>query len=197
MIRWMAILLLAAAHAQAGDDDAALDRASAPCSEAWVTHVEAWLGTGDGRGHGPDPGSEEWRSVVEFRLGLRDDAAVPSRESEAWCHYVDQRLTVGEGVSRETGPSYACDRVAAGSVEAMICQDPALSRLDRRLAAAYATARRMAANERPPRLVAEQRGWIKGRNEAFEAAPGGARIIWGHGAPAMSCQEAALAPAGD
>ncbi len=179
----------------------------------------------------------------------------------------------------ETGPSYACERVAAGSIEALICQDPALSRLDRRLADAHAAARRVAANEHPPRLVAEQRGWLKGRdecwkrvdrracvheayvrriaalqahyrlvaslgpvayhcdgnpanevvvtffetepstliaergdsvslmyrlsegdyrgrNEAFETAPWGARIIWGHEAPAMRCREAAITPVG-
>ncbi|MEQ6890264.1 hypothetical protein ABE957_16450 [Halomonas sp. CS7] len=78
MLRWMAILLLAAAaQSQASDDDTSPDQALTPCSAAWVALVEARLGTGDGRGHGLDLGSGEWRSVVEFRLGIRDDPAAP------------------------------------------------------------------------------------------------------------------------
>ncbi|MDT8880549.1 lysozyme inhibitor LprI family protein [Halomonas saccharevitans] len=180
MLGWMAILLLAAAaQSQASDDDASPDPAPMPCSAAWVSQIEARLGTGDGRGHGPDPGSEEWRSVVEFRLDIRDDPSVPSRESEAWCRHVDQRLRdreallASEGAAREsigeTGPSYACDGVASGSIEALVCQDPALSTLDRSLADAYAAARRVAVNEQPPQLVAEQRGWIKGRDECWKS----------------------------
>jgi hypothetical protein len=43
-------------------------------------------------GHGPDPGSEEWRSVVEFKLGIRDQPGVPDRNSQAWCEFIDERL---------------------------------------------------------------------------------------------------------
>ena len=51
------------------------------------------LVTGDGQGHGPDIGSDEWRSVVEFKLGIRDDPSTPTRDSEDWCAYIDERLT--------------------------------------------------------------------------------------------------------
>lgn len=60
-----------------------------PCSPSWFEAVEAKVSTGDGQGHGPDVGSSEWRSVVEFRLGVRGDEAVPSSESQAWCDYID------------------------------------------------------------------------------------------------------------
>ncbi|MFG6160258.1 hypothetical protein ACGTNG_15765 [Halomonas sp. 1390] len=103
---WTAILLLVAAvHAHASGDDASPDHALTPCSAAWVAHVEERLGTGDGRGHGPDPGSAEWRSVVEFRLGIRDDPAVPSRESEAWCRHVDRLLRDREAPPANEGAS--------------------------------------------------------------------------------------------
>jgi hypothetical protein len=60
------------------------------CNAAWYRSIEAKVPTGDGQGHGPDVGSDEWKSVVEFKLGIRGDPAVPSRDSEAWCRYIDQ-----------------------------------------------------------------------------------------------------------
>jgi hypothetical protein len=70
--------------------------ASAPatrlCSDAWYQAVEAQLASGDGQGHGPDIGSDEWQSVIEFRLGVRGQPDVPARDSLAWCRYIDQRL---------------------------------------------------------------------------------------------------------
>jgi len=66
-------------------------------------------------------------------------------------------------------PSYACDKVKAGSIEAMICGDPELAALDRKLFRVYAAASSKAVNEHPPVLKAEQRGWIKGRNECWKS----------------------------
>ena len=88
------------------------------------------------------------------------------------------------------GPSYACDKVKAGSIEAMICEDTELSALDRKLAGVYAAASKKAINEHPPLLKAEQRGWIKGRNETFWEHHGKALITWGYGAPEMRCKKA-------
>jgi len=67
------------------------------------------------------------------------------------------------------GPSYACDKVRAGSVEAMICEDNGLAILDRKLSAVFAAASHKAANEQPPLLKVEQRGWIKGRNDCWKS----------------------------
>ena len=67
------------------------------------------------------------------------------------------------------GPSFACDKVEAGSIEALVCQDEELSALDRTLAEVYAGASQKAQNEHPPMLKAEQRGWIKGRNDCWKS----------------------------
>ena len=63
-----------------------------PCSDDWMMWVEDAVTTGDNQGHGPDVGSDEWKSVVEFRLGMRGDTAVPRRDSVAWCRYVDRAI---------------------------------------------------------------------------------------------------------
>lgn len=72
--------------------------------------------------------------------------------------------------ARAEGPSFDCSKVAAGSVPARVCADPGLAALDRSLAAAYAAARGKAGNERPAMLKAEQRGWVKGRDDCWKAA---------------------------
>jgi len=61
-----------------------------PCSEGWNLIVEQLLVTGDDRGHGPDLGSAEWQSVVEFKLGLRGEPDVPQLGSRAWCRFIDR-----------------------------------------------------------------------------------------------------------
>ncbi len=68
------------------------------------------------------------------------------------------------------GPSFACGAAAAGSVEALICRDRELSRLDRQLAATVAAARARAAAERPPQLPASQRAWLRRRDACRQAA---------------------------
>ncbi len=73
------------------------------------------------------------------------------------------------GAANTDGPSFACDDVKDGSIEQIICGDPALAALDRNLADVYAKAKAIAVNEHPPTLKAEQRGWIKGRNECWKS----------------------------
>jgi uncharacterized protein len=72
------------------------------------------------------------------------------------------------GTARAEGPSFDC-RKASGSIEEMVCQDDELSTLDRKLAEVYAKATKKAINEHPPVLKAEQRGWIKGRNDCWKS----------------------------
>jgi len=64
-----------------------------PCSEQWFQRIERELSTGDSEGHGPDLGSSEWRSVVEFKLGIREDPSVPDPETDQWCAYIDDRVS--------------------------------------------------------------------------------------------------------
>ena len=59
------------------------------CSNNWYALVENQVLTGDNLGHGPDVGSTEWRSVVEFKLGIRDDKENPPIESDQWCNYIN------------------------------------------------------------------------------------------------------------
>lgn len=70
-----------------------LDADVQPCSDTWLQFVEEQLPTGDSEGHGPDVGSMEWRSVVEFRLGIRGDSTIPPRETDEWCSYIDEKIS--------------------------------------------------------------------------------------------------------
>jgi len=62
------------------------------CTDSWFQSVEQSISTGDGMGHGPDIGSDEWKSVVEFKLGVRGESGVPDRTSQEWCNYIAQRI---------------------------------------------------------------------------------------------------------
>ncbi len=178
MNSYLAVLLMVAAgSAYAGDSR--IPETALICSESWYRAIEERFPTGDGHGHGPDVGSEEWKSVIEFKLGIRGEPNIPGRASPAWCQYIDRLVRpgpasrAGDGQSAPTtvapGPSYACDKVMANSTEAMICADEKLSALDRKLSRVYAAASRKATHEHPPVLKAEQRGWIKGRNDCWKS----------------------------
>lgn len=67
----------------------------APCSESWYPYIDGLVVTGDGAGHGPDIGSDEWQSVVEFKLEIRGNPEVPSRSSRAWCEFIDELVSKG------------------------------------------------------------------------------------------------------
>jgi uncharacterized protein len=68
-----------------------------------------------------------------------------------------------------SGPSFDCGTVRSGGIEAMICTDKELAALDGRLAEVYAAAAEKAGREQSPVLKAEQRGWIKGRNDCWKS----------------------------
>ena len=178
MAKWLSVLLIVAAGlAHAGESRS--PESGVVCSAAWYRSIEKKVTTGDGEGHGPDLGSEEWKSVIEFKLGIRGKPDVPSRSSPTWCSYIDQLVRAGSpstmrGVqSAKTapaqGPSYDCSRVRPRSMEAMICGDTELSARDRKLSRVYAAASQKATNQHPPVLKAEQRGWIKGRNDCWKS----------------------------
>ena len=67
------------------------------------------------------------------------------------------------------GPSFDCTKVEAGSIEEIICKNENLSVMDVTLAKVYKEAEKKAQNEHPQVLKAEQRGWIKGRNECWKS----------------------------
>jgi len=90
---WLALLLIAAASCtKAGRDTVTVRGAGATCSEAWYQFVEEKVSTGDIQGHGPDIGSDEWKSVIEFKLGIRGNPDIPQRDSDDWCRYTDRLL---------------------------------------------------------------------------------------------------------
>lgn len=64
-------------------------------------------------------------------------------------------------------PSFDCGKVKADSSEGVICSSDELMGLDRELAAVYKKALHKAS--KGDMLKAEQRGWIKGRNECWKA----------------------------
>jgi len=68
------------------------------------------------------------------------------------------------------GPSFDCSKVEKGSIEELVCQSDELSALDRQMAEVYSAAAKKATYEHPPVLKAEQRGWIKGRNDCWKSA---------------------------
>ena len=180
MIKWLAFFLIACAACPKASEVQNPDaQARMPCSDSRYRSIEEKVATSDAQGHGPDVGSDEWKSVIEFKLGIRDKANLPERDSEAWCSYIEQIVSAnhaslkgyGEsgGAVSVRGPSYDCAKVAAGSIEALVCEDNDLSALDRKLAGVYTEATGKASNEHPPVLKAEQRGWIKGRNDCWKS----------------------------
>lgn len=130
------------------------------CGPAWQREVNTRLGANDAPG--PDLGSEPWQAAVSRQLGLLEP---PLRGSKGWCERVQQALDQAQQapVCRQ--------RAARGDVEALVCQRAGLALLDARVAQAYEAARRKAANERPPVLAAEQRGWQRERHDCWKAGP--------------------------
>lgn len=60
-------------------------------------------------------------------------------------------------------------RAEQGSIAQMVCKDEAMMRLDKKLNRVYASALKKAQNEHPFTLKAEQRGWIKGRDDCWKS----------------------------
>ena len=61
-----------------------------------------------------------------------------------------------------------CQAKDLGTVDQLICSDQELLKQDQHLAEVYQQALAKAANERPPVLKAEQRGWVKGKAECWK-----------------------------
>lgn len=72
------------------------------------------------------------------------------------------------GSALAQGPSYDCG-AARGIIETLICQEPALAVLDRRMSEVYAAAERRASDEFPSVLKPAQRGWVKARNDCWRS----------------------------
>jgi hypothetical protein len=88
-------LVIAAAGFTACDRGESRSEPSVVCSESWYRMIEEKVPTGDGQGHGPTVGSDEWKSTVEFRLGIRGNPDVPVRDGDAWCRHIDSIVRAG------------------------------------------------------------------------------------------------------
>lgn len=67
----------------------------------------------------------------------------------------------------KSGPSFSCAAVRKGSMEELICQSETLSALDLKLTETYKQA--LVKSNNNSTLKAEQRGWIKGRDDCWKA----------------------------
>jgi len=145
------------------------------CTSARLQAIDKEVSSGDEQGHGPDVGSNEWKSVIEFRLNLRNEPGVPDPSTDAWCDYIEGKLQERdreklEHIDNETiRPSFDCAGAEAGSAELLVCNNPQLASLDIQLAEVYSKATALAVDERPHMLTAEQRGWLKGRDECWKS----------------------------
>ncbi len=70
--------------------------------------------------------------------------------------------------ARAAAPSFDCAK-ASHDVEKLICNDAELARLDRSLAELYGTVLSHTPASRQKMLKAEQRGWVKGRNDCWKS----------------------------
>jgi uncharacterized protein len=82
-------------------------------------------------------------------------------------------LVIAASAARAEGPSFDCAK-AGTAAETLVCGDAELAALDRRVAAVYrdaleATEGMADRAEAKAGLKAEQRGWIKGRDECWKA----------------------------
>ena len=65
-------------------------------------------------------------------------------------------------------PSFDCAK-ASSEVEMMICKDAELAELERRLASLYAVLLKNTPTSEQTMLKAEQRGWVKGRDDCWKS----------------------------
>lgn len=89
------------------------------------------------------------------------------------------------------GPTFDCAK-AQGEVEKLVCKDAKLGELDRKLDTVYKAATAKAKGAPAKTLVAEQRGWVKGRNDCWKAQAASPEFItasW-QAASARDCADA-------
>lgn len=69
-------------------DKPASNNNTVACDQNSFHVLEQLIGSSDGAGHGPDVGSHEWQSTIEFRLQLRGDKNKPAHDHPEWCAYM-------------------------------------------------------------------------------------------------------------
>lgn len=66
-------------------------------------------------------------------------------------------------------PSFDCAK-AASTAEKLVCEDRNLAAIDRELGLTYRAALKMALPQGRKNLIAEQRGWVKGRDDCWKGS---------------------------
>lgn len=98
--------------------------------------------------------------------GNPDVSWTGSNRKHGICQPEDNKSYAPAKKTANSGPSFSCSAVDKGSMEEVICQSPSLSAMDMKLNEAYKQA--LVTSKDDPVLKAEQRGWIKGRNECWK-----------------------------
>ncbi|MDO6489419.1 hypothetical protein Q4503_17120 [Colwellia sp. 6_MG-2023] len=91
MKKWL-VILFSLVSAMVAISCQSISESENLCTDSWERFIHENIPTGDGKGHGPDLGSDEWKSVVEFKLGIRGNTNIPQRNTKAWCAHVDKLL---------------------------------------------------------------------------------------------------------
>ena len=71
--------------------------------------------------------------------------------------------------ARAASPSFDCAK-ASSEVEELICRDADLAKLDRSLSELYSVLLKNTPESERKHLKAEQRGWVKGRNDCWKSS---------------------------
>lgn len=95
-----------------------------------------------------------------------DKDGINDCEKDGSCDHT-QNYSLPRPTTKST-PSFNCTK-AKSSIETLICETPDLAILDNKLQGIYQAAQKKARNQHPPLLKAEQRGWIKGRNDCWKS----------------------------
>lgn len=105
--------------------------------------------------------------AVTLLAGCQQRATAPTADPDASVAAVPEAATAPAAAATVTAqPSFDCSQATAAFAQ-LVCQDPALAALDRQLADTFGEA--MAKSADKDRLQAEQRGWIKGRDDCWKA----------------------------
>ncbi|CAA0126215.1 Lipoprotein LprI [Halioglobus japonicus] len=88
------------------------------------------------------------------------------RQLQRCCIVAAALLSAPAAHTRE--PAFDCAE-AEGQVQTLVCTDDGLAQLDRELTSAYHTALEALPPDGVPQTKAQQRGWIKGRDDCWKA----------------------------
>ena len=130
------------------------------CSPEWFRYVNSQVPSSDSMGHGPDIASQEWKSVIEFKLGIQSHASLPPKNTPQWCKFIQSQLDAQRALT-----SFSCEDESLNAIEKEICQDQELKSLDTKLSRVFDEVLKKVSLEESRLLKTEQRTWVKRRNK--------------------------------